>query len=111
MLKEIKCPQLAPRMIGFYLAGASGTPVLGEGQFQASEVDNGVGDYSLTFVNHFHRAPVVVATPKTADVIVRIAAVSITAVQVQCFDATDGTTPKEADLHIMVLGFDSADEY
>ena len=42
--------------------------------------------------------------------IVRVVAVSITAVQVQCFDATDGTTPKEADLHILVLGFDSADE-
>lgn len=108
MLREIKGTQRLPRLLAFKLDG-TGTAALNEGANDAALTDSGTGDYLLTFTKPFARAPVVVVTPITAETLVRVVITS-TAVQVLCFDV-DGTTAKDADVELMVLGWDTPDKY
>lgn len=95
-------------MLAFVLTG-TGTAALGEGKYDATLTDNGTGDYTLTFAKPFGRTPVVVATPQTAGTVVKLHAVSKTAVQIKTY-AVDGTTAQDAVLDVLVLGSDSADQ-
>ena len=95
-------------MLAFSLTG-TGTAALGEGKYDATLVDNGTGDYTLTFAKPFARTPVVTVSSKTASTNVKIHAVSKTAVQIKTF-AVDGTTAQDAVIDILVLGSDSADQ-
>lgn len=112
MLREIKGTQRLPRLLAFKLTG-TGTAALNEGGSDATLTDNGTGDYTLTFTRAFLRAPVVIATPvaSAGDVICSLHTISTSAVRIVAFDGTDGTTAKDAVLHIMVLGWDTADTY
>lgn len=105
MLREIKTNQRLARQLAIKLTG-TGTAALGEGSVAATLVDNGTGDYTLTFAKPFARTPVVVASSLTAEVNIKIHAVSKTAVQIKTF-AVDGTTAKDAVLDIIVLGWDA----
>jgi hypothetical protein len=97
------------RLMAIHLDG-TGTAALSQGSTQATLTDNGTGDYTLTFAQPLGRAPIVVASPLTADVIVQISAASASACTIKSFDATDGTTAKDADLHILIMGAEVADE-
>lgn len=108
MLREIKGTQRLPRMLALKLTG-TGTAVLGQGSTDASLVDNGAGDYSLTWNKPFARVPVVIAQSLTADVITQVTP-SKTGCAVKAF-ASDGTTAKDAVLDILVLGWDAEDQY
>lgn len=107
MLREIKGTQLKPRALAIKLTG-TGTAAVGEGASDVTLVDNGTGDYTLTFGTAFRRTPVVVAQSLTAGINIKTHAVSATAVQIKTF-AVDGTTPTDAVLDILVLGWDSPD--
>lgn len=109
MLREIKGTQRLPRFLAFLLTG-TGTAALGQGSTDATLVDNGTGDYTLTFVKPFSRAPVVTASSKTAAVIIELTTVSTTVINIKSF-AVDGTTAKDAVLHIQAIGWDAADQY
>lgn len=109
MLRSIKIPQRLPRLLAFDVTG-TGTAAIGEGDKHASLTDNGTGDYTLTFTQGFARAPIAVATVLTADCIAQIHTVSTSVIRINLFDATDGTTAKDGRFHLMVLGFDTADE-
>ncbi len=76
----------------------------GEGKFDAtlSEGAN-AGEYTLTWREPLGRAPVISANSKTASVVIQLSASSASACTLKCF-AADGTTPKDADLHVLVLG-------
>lgn len=87
----------------------TGTASLLEGATMATLTDNGTGDYTLELVEPLGRVPTVVATPLTAETIVQLSAVSATQIDVLCFEV-DGTTAKDADLHILVVGAEVADE-
>ena len=108
MLREIKGSQRLPRLLAFKLTG-TGTAALGEGKYDAALVDNGTGDYTLTFTKAFARVPVIQAASLTAEVNIKIHAISTTAVQIKTF-AMDGTTAKDAVLDIMALGWDALDQ-
>ncbi len=108
MLRDIKGTQRLPRMLAFKLTG-TGTAALGEGKYDATLVDNGTGDYTLTYAKPFTRPPVVVASSKTAATIIELTTVSATALNIKAF-AVDGTTAKDAVLEILALGWDSADQ-
>lgn len=105
MLREIKTNQRLPRMLAFKLTG-TGTAALGEGSVAGTLVDNGTGDYTITFAKPFARTPVVNANSLTAATNIKIHAVSKTAVQIKTF-AVDGTTPQDAVLDIIALGWDA----
>ena len=109
MLRSIKSPQRAPRMLAFKVTG-TGTAAISVGSKDATLADNGTGDYTLTFEQSFARIPVVVATSQTAGVYCEVIP-SATAVQILCKE-TDGTPAAiDAVVHVMVLGYDVADEY
>ncbi len=108
MLREIKGTQRLPRMLAFKLTG-TGTAALGEGKYDATLTDNGTGDYTLTFTKPFTRAPVVTANSKTAGIHIELTTVSATLINIKSF-AVDGTTPTDAVLEILALGWDSADQ-
>ncbi len=110
MLREIKSSQRLPRMLGLRVDG-TGTASILEGGSDATLTDNGTGDYTLTFAKAFLRVPTVVVTPIGAagDIAVTLGAIAAGSVQILGWDGTDGTTAKDMDFHVLVLGNDTAD--
>ncbi len=109
MRRDVKSPQRQMRLMGLRVDG-TGTASILEGAQMATLTDNGTGDYTLALTESLGRLPVVVATPVTADVIIQIGTLAIDSVQILCFDATDGTTAKDADFHVLIVGSEVADE-
>lgn len=107
MLRDIKGTQRLPRMLALKLVG-TGTAALTQGSTDATLVDNGTGDYSVTFNKPFARVPVVVASSLTAVVNTQIVP-SKTGISVKAF-SVDGTTAKDAVLDLLVLGWDAEDQ-
>jgi hypothetical protein len=97
-----------PRHIAVKLDGTGASSVL-VGSKEVSLTDNGVGDYTLTFVQPFARVPVVVASSMTAGAVIQIASASVSACQIVVKDTSAAAL--DADLMIMIQGFDAADEY
>ena len=108
MLREIKSPQRLPRQLHIKVDG-TGTASILIGSKDASLADNGVGDYTLTFAKPFARAPIVVASSMTAGAVIQIASASASACQILVTDLS--AVAKDADLMVIVQGFDAVDEY
>jgi len=108
MLREIKSSQRLPRQLHFKVDGTGSASIV-IGSKDASLADNGTGDYTLTFVKPFARPPVVVASSLTAGAVIQIASASATAVQLVVTDLAAAAL--DADLMVIVQGFDAADEY
>ncbi len=109
MQRVIKGTKRLPRLLSFRVTG-TGTAAINEGNYDGVLVDNGTGDWTITFAIPFLRAPVVAVSVLTSVSIHQIAAVSASAVQIKGFSATDGTTAKDIVFHMMVLGWDTADQ-
>lgn len=108
MLRDIKHPQRGMRVLSLQKSGL-GTPALSaDGKFDGTIVDNGVGDYTISFELPFVRVPMCMVQSKTSATVARCVA-AVGSVQVLCF-AMDGTTPAEADFDLLVLGSDVADQ-
>jgi hypothetical protein len=107
--RKVMSKQRFTHLIGARVQG-TGTASILAGSHEMTLVDNGTGDYTLTFSIPFKRVPVVTASTLTADSIIQVAAVSASAVQIKGFDATDGTTAKDILFHMIIMGFDSVDE-
>ncbi len=108
MLREIKSTQRRVRQLALRVSG-TGTPAIAEGTNDGAIVDNGTGDWTITFATPFHRTPVIVLQSLTAASVLKLHAVSATSFQVKGF-AMDGTTAKDADFHAIINGFDAADQ-
>jgi hypothetical protein len=82
------------------------------GSQELTLTDNGTGDYTLTFRVPYKRVPIVVATPIDAagDASIAIKSVSTTAVNLVATDIAGGPTAKDVVFHVVIIGFDSADE-
>jgi len=109
-IKELRGTQRKARILALRVDG-TGTAAIDEGSIDATLVDNGTGDYTLTFAAAYQRVPVCIAQTLTADSVIQVAAVSVTSVQINAFDATDGTTAKDVDFHLLVHGWDAADAF
>jgi hypothetical protein len=110
MLRDVKCSQRLARIHGFRVDG-TGTASILAGGFDGTLVDNGTGDYTITFTKAFaaNRLPVCVGSAIGATAaVVQLAAVTTSTVQVLCFDAAGVAV--DADFHLHVLGYDSSDE-
>lgn len=90
----------------------TGTAAILEGTNELTLVDNGTGDYTLTYATAYKRAPTIVVTPLGAagDIIATLGTNSTTAVQILGWDGTDGTTAKDMDFHVLIVGSDAEDE-
>lgn len=116
MLREIKCSQRLARQLAFRVdggdvAGGSSTRNgLLEGKFDALITENSSGNYTLVFTKPFGRVPVCVAMPVTDVTTMRIIAVSATSVQLEQVGADQTTPVADGDFHLIVMGFDAADQ-
>ena len=109
MLRSLKTNQRKERILSLEVDG-TGTAAINIGSKLATLVDNGTGDYSLTFTRAFARQPIASATPLTDVTQCRIKAISTTVINIECTNA-DATTPTDCDFHLIVIGWDTADEY
>jgi len=107
MLREIKSTQRLPRQLALKVTG-TGTAAISIGSFDASLTDNGTGDYTITFNEPFARSPVCVASCQTATCYAEIAAASATSVQV--LTKSNANVATDAVFHLIVQGYDAADE-
>lgn len=85
------------------IANAAGTALTGLDQNLLTMTDTGTGDKLLTLPEALNDA-VVIASTATADAIVQIGTITSTTVQILTFDATDGTTAKDAIVHVNIKG-------
>jgi len=108
MLREIKATQRLPRQLALKVNGVGATPSIQIGSFDATLADNGTGDYTITFNEPFARAPICVASCQTATCYAEIAAASSTSVQV--LTKSNANTATDAVFHLIVQGYDAADE-
>lgn len=108
----IRTRGLDPRLLSFHVSALATTPVLDVGDGDASITDNGVGDITLTYTNAFAREPIVIATSGGAtDAWASVSSSSSTAARIELTDATASGLGDPSDLHVLVLGFDNADEF
>lgn len=109
MLRELKGTQRLPRVLAFRVDG-TGTASLLEGGNDGTLTDNGTGDYTIAFRVPFQRVPIVQATPLTVDSVAYIHEVSASAVTIRTRTVADAPAAVDADFHLSVHGFDSADQ-
>jgi|688.fasta_scaffold02291_3 hypothetical protein len=109
MLRSIKSPQRLPRQLHFKVDGVSTSSLL-VGALDGVLTVNGTGDYTVTFAQPFARVPVVSATVGGAAIgVALVDSASATAVTVKAFDLA--ASALDVELHLIVQGFDAADEY
>lgn len=106
MEKAVQIGYRKPRIECFRIDG-TGTANLALGSTDAALVDNGTGDYSLTWTTPFLRAPIVLTIAK-ADRAQLASAASTTAANIVTFNATGSAADDEAC--VLVIGADCADE-
>lgn len=117
MLREMMSPQRGVRVIpirvdGSEVAGGSGTTNgLLEGKFHCLITENSDGNYTIDFNTHFKRTPVVVCMTATDVTTLRIISVDETMVRVEQVGADQTTPTADGDFHLLVVGFDVADQY
>lgn len=108
MLREIKGTQRLPRLLGLRVDG-TGTASILEGAQDAVLTDNGVGDWTLTWVKPFARIPEIVAMPLAADVVLSIGTLTASAVQIKARSVAASPAAADCDFHVIVLGSDAVD--
>lgn len=109
--REVQVRQRLTHMIAARVDG-TGTASILEGGNELTLTDNGTGDYTLTFSDQsFQRVPTVVVTPigASGDVVATLGTLSTSAVQILLWDGTDGTTAKDGDFHVLIVGSDAPD--
>lgn len=89
-------------------AGVTSTVSLLEGEKDAVLTEGATaGHYIITFNEAFGSNPIVSVSPLTSATICQVSSIGTTAVEVKCFLADDGTTAKDADIHVLVMGSDA----
>lgn len=111
MKDPVICTQRRTVLLPMTILGSSGTPSIDEGATQATVADTGQGIYTVTFGTAFGRAPVVVATPVAATGVELFCIVRDVTVSSFVVEVTDEAgTLTDADVHLMIAGFEIADE-
>jgi hypothetical protein len=110
MLRSMKSPQRLPRQLHFKVDGTGSSSIL-IGSKEAVLTKQGTGRFTLTFVQPFARECVAVGSVVygAAGLILSIESSSASAVAVRMYDAAG--VDQDADFHLIVQGFDAADEY
>ena len=111
MERSIKSRQRKVRILSFTVS-ADGTTVTGLDKHQVSVADTGAGVKTVTLDEAFASADYQVqVTVGTDDAIANAQISSSSAFVIDTLDATDGTTPKDAITHVLVIGSDISDRY
>lgn len=108
---NVKSPQPLPRVLGLRIDGSAvsassaGTAGLDEGSNDATII-RATNTFTITFDTAFSAAPVIACCPITAAADARISAVSASACTI-----TVDTAANVTDLHLIIMGHDSATRY
>jgi hypothetical protein len=111
MLRSIKSPQRMPRQLHFKVDGTGGSASLLIGSKDASVVRSAQGRYTITFEQPFARECVAIPAVVygSAGIIASVESSAAGSVAIRIYDAAGAD--QDADFHLMVQGFDAADEY
>lgn len=107
------CVQHATRVIPIKLSWSGGTPSIGEGKQHCSVADTNPGIATITFNNAFARKPVITYGVEAATgekVTVTLRSVAVNSVIVEAINEAGAAADLATDVHLLVVGFDSADE-
>jgi len=85
------------------IVSADGTAVSGLDSNQCSVADTGVGVKTITLDSPLEDAVCSVVTA-TADTVAQVSVTSDSIYVVNTFDSTDGTTAKDAIVHLTIIG-------
>lgn len=108
MLRDIKSSQRLPRQLHLKVKG-TGTVAMQIGASDVTLTKNGTGDYTLAIKKPFARLPVVMVSSLTAGAICQVAAATASSVQIVVKNTAAAAL--DADLMVLVQGYDAADEY
>ena len=90
---------------------ADGTTVTGPDKNAVTVTDTGTGDKLITFDQAFAQVPTVVHSSGTADAVTQKGTTAAGSVQILSFDATDGTSAKDAIVDVVIVGLDVDSNY
>jgi uncharacterized NAD(P)/FAD-binding protein YdhS len=111
MRRSIQSSQRKVRQLAFVVS-ADGTTVTGLDKNQVSVADTGTGVKTVTLDEAFASADYcVLVTTVTADTHAEVSITDAQTFVVNTFDATDGTSAKDAICHILVIGSDVTARY
>jgi hypothetical protein len=116
MLRDMKIVQRLSRVIPIRIDGsvvAGGTATTNgilEGKYHCTITENGSGDYTITFNQAFARVPTVLVTTITDVTTCRIKDIDATMVRIEQVGADQTTPEADGDFHVLVVGFDTADQ-
>jgi hypothetical protein len=105
--------QHASRIEALTVRWTAGVPAVVEGTSRASVADTGTGIATLTLTDPFARKPVITATCEAATgekVTAQLRSVSQTGFILEVADESGALADSTVDVHLHVVGFDSADE-
>lgn len=106
--QAVTCPQQRVSILSVKVDGTGTASVDGTCALNVSLTDSGTGDYLITFLNPFKRAPECVATAITDNIYCKIGTVSTASVQILTENLSGNAT--DADFHLIVVGSYSADQ-
>lgn len=107
------CVQHASRLIPILLNWTAGTPTIVQGSQHISVADTNAGIVTITFANAFARKPIIVAVAEAATgekVTCTLRSVAADSFILEAINEAGAAADLTTDVHILVLGFDSADE-
>lgn len=107
-MKQVVSPQRLMRIMSVKVDGTGTAALSGTCSSNMSLTDNGTGDYTLTFDIPFKRAPEVMVTPITDNIVAKIISSAVTAVNIGTENLSGSAT--DADFHVIILGSDTADQ-
>jgi hypothetical protein len=105
--------QHATRLIPITLSWSGGTPSIGEGDNHVTVADTNPGIATITFNNAFARKPIITYGVEAATgekVTVTLRSVAADSVIVEAINEAGTAADLATDVHLLVFGFDSADE-
>lgn len=102
--RTVKSPQRLNRMITAKINGTGTASKSGTCANNITLVDNGTGDYTLSF-ERFARVPEVIVTTQTATTVARLGTVTESSVQILTQNMSSAAT--DAIFHVMIIGSDA----
>lgn len=106
--KMVMCPQRAMRIMSVKVDGTGTAALSGTCSTNMTLTDSGTGDYLLTYALPYKRAPEIMVTPITDNIVAKIGTNAVGSVQILTENLSGAAT--DADFHVIILGSDTEDQ-
>jgi hypothetical protein len=105
--KQVVSPQRLMRVMSVKVDGTGTAALSGTCANNMSLTDSGTGDYLLTFNIPYKRAPEVIVTPITDNIVCKLGTIAVGSIQILSENLSGAAT--DADFHVIIMGSDTAD--